>query len=215
MSSETSEADSVPEAKNLRKRKRVRKAGEVALPLTVSRPELLVDGTDREFRKLVHGLFGFLARHEAVRAGHAARIGLAGVEYSVLISIGHLSAGEENVNINRLASHLHLSGAFITTLTNKLEKMGLVSKAPDPEDRRRVRLRVTDAGLALLSQLAPVQRQVNDVEFEPLSTEEFHMLNRIIARLIESADRALKLQSYLEDAPNTVQPLAPLASSRK
>ena len=51
-----------------------------AAPLTVSRPELLADGSDREFRQLVHALFGFLARHEAVRAGHAARIGLAGVE---------------------------------------------------------------------------------------------------------------------------------------
>jgi hypothetical protein len=31
---------------------------------------------------LVHGLFGFLARHEAVRAV-SSRIGLVGIEYTV------------------------------------------------------------------------------------------------------------------------------------
>jgi len=43
-------------------------------PVTVSRPELLVNGSDRQFRRLVHGLFGFLARHEAIRRGHATNI---------------------------------------------------------------------------------------------------------------------------------------------
>jgi MarR family transcriptional regulator, organic hydroperoxide resistance regulator len=46
----------------------------------VSRPELLPGGTDRDFRHLVHGLFGFAARHERIRAGHAKVIGLAGID---------------------------------------------------------------------------------------------------------------------------------------
>jgi hypothetical protein len=32
-------------------------------PLTISRPEMVVSGSDRHFRRLVHSLFGFLARH--------------------------------------------------------------------------------------------------------------------------------------------------------
>jgi len=64
------------------------KASRASAPLTVSRPELLVQGSDRAFRSLVHGLFGFFARHEAIRSGHGARIGLVGIEYTVLISIG-------------------------------------------------------------------------------------------------------------------------------
>jgi DNA-binding MarR family transcriptional regulator len=182
------------------------------VPLTVSRPELLEDGSDRSFRQLVHALFGFLSRHEAVRAGHAARIGLAGIEYSVLISIGHLEAEERSVSVNRLATHLHLSGPFITTVTNKLERLGLVSKEPDAEDRRRVKLRITAEGWRRLSELAPVQRQVNDVQFGPLSTEEFRLLNDIMARLIDSSERALKLQAFLADPPEAVPP-APLPAA--
>src|SRR6201996_5181916 len=104
------------------------KLASVPAPLTISRPELLINGADRHFRRLVHGLFGFLDRHEAVRSGHAARIGLLGIEYTVLISIRHLAAEETDVSVNRVAEHLFLSGAFVTTVTNKLVKRGLIHK---------------------------------------------------------------------------------------
>ena len=172
-------------------------------PLTISRPEMLVDGSDRQFRRLVHGLFGFFARHEAVRSGHAARIGLVGIEYTVLISIRHLSAEEGDVSVNRIATHLHLSGAFVTTVTNKLLKRGFIHKSVDPADRRRVKLEVSDKGNDLLAELAPAQRQVNDVQFGCLSASEFRQLLKITERLIESSERAVRLQQYLAGHPDS------------
>jgi DNA-binding MarR family transcriptional regulator len=179
----------------------------VPAPLTISRPELLIDGSDRHFRRLVHGLFGFLARHEGVRSGHAARIGLVGIEYTVLISIRHLAVEETDVSVNRVAEHLFLSGAFVTTVTNKLVNKGLIHKLPDPADRRRVRLEVSEQGNALLAELAPVQRQVNDVQFGCLSTAEFLHLLDMTERLIESSGRAIRLQSYFGVRPASEIPL--------
>ncbi len=168
-------------------------------PLTISRPEMLVDGSDRPFRHLVHGLFGFLARHEAVRAGHGARIGLVGIEYTVLISIGHLSAQENEVSVNRVADHLYLSGAFVTNVTNQLLKRGLIHKTPDLNDRRRVRLEISPQGWNKLAELAPVQRMVNDVQFDCLSADEFKQLTDMVDRLIDSSNRALRLQAYFAE----------------
>jgi DNA-binding MarR family transcriptional regulator len=170
-------------------------------PLTVARPELLVNGSDRHFRRLVHSFFGFLSRHEAIRRGHAARIGLLGVEYTTLISIRHLEAEEGDVNVNRVAEHLHLSGAFVTNITNKLLKRGLIHKSVDPADRRRVKLRVADKGNALLAELAPMQRQVNDAEFGCLSQAEFLQLLGLVERLIASSEDAVRLQAYLSNNP--------------
>jgi DNA-binding MarR family transcriptional regulator len=164
--------------------------------LTVSRNELLVDGSDRTFRQLVHSLLAFLARHENVREGHAAAIGLAGIEYTVLISVKHLSA-EGNVSVRELADHLYLSGAFVTTVSNKLQKIGLIDKLVDPVDRRRVRLTVTAAGEGLLAKLNPIQRRVNDVQFDCLTAAEFRQLLGSVERLVESSDRAIALQRYL------------------
>jgi DNA-binding MarR family transcriptional regulator len=176
----------------------VRKAGRrtSTIPLTVSRPELIVNGGDAEFRKLVHNLFGFFALHEQIRSGHGKFIDLAGIEYTVLITIAHLAL-QGDVNVKTVADHLHLSGAFITSTTRRLLQLGLIHKTVDTGDRRRVTLTLSTRGYAALEKLAPIQRRVNDVEFGCLSHEDFKTLTRLMARLIESGDRAVALQDYL------------------
>lgn len=174
-------------------RKAVRPRG--AVPLTVSRPDLIINGTDRTFRELVHNLFGFFALHERLRSGHGKYIGLGGVEYTVLISIGHL-AREGDVNVKTVADHLHLSGAFITATTNRLLKLGYIHKTVDTADRRRVTLTVSTKGRAALESLAPVQRRINDIEFGTLNRDEFLKLNDMLRRMIADSHRAVALQDY-------------------
>src|SRR3954469_2067545 len=124
---------------------RPRSARAITFPLTTSRPELLVGGRDRDFRHLVHGLFGFAAHHERIRSGHAKVIGLAGIEYTVLISIAHLSQ-DGDVNVKTVADHLYLSGAFITSVTQRLLQLGMIHKRIDSGDRRRVTLSMSNKG---------------------------------------------------------------------
>jgi DNA-binding MarR family transcriptional regulator len=164
--------------------------------LTTSRPELLSNGSDREFRHLVHGLFGFAAHHERIRSGHAKVLGLAGIEYTVLIAIAHLSR-DNDVNVKAVADHLYLSGAFITAVAGRLVRRGLIRKEVDSRDRRRVALTVSTKGRAALERLAPIQRRVNDAEFGCLGRREFKLLIGITDRLIESGARAVALQDYL------------------
>lgn len=167
--------------------------------LTVARPELLVHGSDRNFRRLVHGLFSFLARHQEIRDGHARTIGLAGIEYTVLISIAHL--GQEGpVSITSVAQHLHLTGAFITNVCHRLLAMKLIDKRTDSADRRRVVLTISAEGRRRLEVLAPTQRQINDVEFGCLSAVEFASLLSMIERLVETSEKAVALQGYLQAA---------------
>jgi DNA-binding MarR family transcriptional regulator len=170
-----------------------------AAPLTISRPALLERGSDAAFRRLVNGLLALSARHVALRDGHAARIGLAGPAYTILIAVRRLEeAGPIAVGV--LAEHLRVSGAFVTAETNKLAARGLMAKRRDPQDGRRVLLSVTAAGQALLADLAPVQRIVNDAEFAPLSRAEFRTLLRLVERLVPAADRALEIQAELAAA---------------
>jgi DNA-binding MarR family transcriptional regulator len=171
-------------------------------PLTVSRPELLVDGSDRGFRRLVHRLFTFFSLHESVRTGHGAFIGLPGIQYTILIAIGHLEA-DGPVGIKTVADDLRFNPSFITVETGKLVKRGLVHKERDSKDRRRVSLGVTAKGRALLEKLAPVQRRVNDVEFECIGPGQLKDLLRLVEDLVASSERAVALQNFLarERAP--------------
>lgn len=170
--------------------------GDAAIPLTVTRPELMADGSDREFRRLVHALFGFLGLHQSIRDGHAESIGLRGIDYTVLISIAHL-ATEGEVNVRMVSEHLTLSGAFITTVTRRLSAQGLIHKRTNPADKRQVSLTISKKGLDLLRRLAPTQRQVNDVEFAGLSHEDLTSLLDLMERLIDNSKRAIALQKYL------------------
>jgi len=165
-------------------------------PLTVSRHELLADGTDRDFRRLVHGLLPFLAIHTAIRDGYAALLGLTGPQYTIMLCIRNLnSAGA--VSVKTVAQHLRLSGSFIAAETKSLEKNGLITKDRDEEDRRMVSLSLTPKGEELLDSIAGLRQQVNDVQFGDLSNEEFRMLVPLIERLIPSGERALALLDYL------------------
>jgi DNA-binding MarR family transcriptional regulator len=164
-------------------------------PLTVSRRDLLSDGADTEFRQLVHRLLAFSARLETCRSGFGSLLDLTGVQYTALISIAHLE-GEDGVGVKTVADHLGLSGSFLTIVTGQLAKRGLVAKSTNPQDRRRVHLRVTDKGRELLEGLAPIQRDVNDLLFQPLDAKRFRALNEIFADLIQAADEATALISY-------------------
>ncbi len=160
--------------------------------LTVNAPQLLPDGSDLDFRHFVHDALAFASRLQAVRDGFAKLIGLTGVQYTMLISIYHLEF-EHRVGITTVAEHLHLSGTFVTTETNKLAKLGLVDKSRDGEDRRRINLRTTARARNLLSELAEVQSHVNDAHFSPLSAEDFNRLKHLMPALVTSTDRALRL----------------------
>ena len=170
-------------------------------PLTISNDDLLVDGGDQVFRKMVHAFFAFNARHETIRDGHARRIGLAGTEYTILISIAHLGQ-DAPVNVKTIAEHLHVTTGFITNTTRKLQSRGLVRKTQDTTDKRKTNLTVTPKAIALLEELAPFQRPVNDAEFGSLNRAEFVQLSETIQRLVASSEDAARLQQDLENGGN-------------
>jgi DNA-binding MarR family transcriptional regulator len=165
-------------------------------PNTVSKEALLVNGSDFEFRQFIHDSLAFAARLLAVRDGYGKVIGLTGQQYIILISIAHLAA-RGPVTVSSVADHLYLSGSFVTTETNKLVRMGLVTKSTDPADRRRVLLASTDEASRRLRELAKVQVQVNDVHFGNLTKKEFDQLRALMPQLLQPTERALSLLEHL------------------
>jgi MarR family transcriptional regulator, organic hydroperoxide resistance regulator len=163
---------------------------------TTTKSELLIGGTDEEFRSFIHDFLAFSQMLTEIRAGFGEHLGLTGIGYTTLISISHLQ-GATGIGVNAIAEHLHLSGAFITTEVAKLVKAGLVRKRVNATDKRRVLLTVTAAGRRLLNKLVEVQAPVNDALFESLTAEEFLRLKGIMARLVPCAANGVALLAYL------------------
>ena len=115
-------------------------------PLTVGRPALLAQGSDAEFRGLIHDLIAYGHKLDGCRDAFAAIAGISGVQYEIVMLVSRA----DGLSIGEVAARLHRSGAFITIEANKLAAAGILEKAPDPRDGRRVLLKNTNKSLQLL-----------------------------------------------------------------
>lgn len=166
-----------------------------AAQLTVSRTELLENGSDGPFRDLLYSFFEFSNQLQIARERFAAFIGLSPTQYMILIAIARLA--EEEAGVAQIADRLYLSGAFVTAEINKLVALKLVKKAPHPTDGRRVVLKLSAEAEHRLIDLAVFQRPINDALFESLDKKGFDSLRATMARLAEDSNRALALSDYM------------------
>ena len=162
-------------------------------PLTVSRPALLAQGSDAEFRGLIHDLIAYGHKLDACRDAFAAIAGISGVQYEILMLVSRA----EGLPVGEVAARLHRSGAFITIEANKLAERGILEKVADPADGRRVLLRSTRKSQAVLERLAPFQVRINDVLFEHLGARRFRELRALMREQLASGDRAVAMLGFL------------------
>jgi DNA-binding MarR family transcriptional regulator len=163
---------------------------------TISKPALLIDGSDHIYRQFVHELLSLSAMHEAIRNGIAAHVELGGIQHTILQSIRHISAVQP-VAVRDVAAQLGLSGAFITIETAKLQERGLLEKRPSTADKRKVSLVLTKKAYALFDKVAPLQQSIGDVQFGCLDAKEFRALVPIVTRLVQTSREALLLLAHL------------------
>jgi DNA-binding MarR family transcriptional regulator len=166
-------------------------------PLTVSRPALLAHGSDAEFRGLIHDLIAYGHKLDACRDAFAAIAGISGVQYEILM----LASRADGLAVGEVAARLHRSGAFITIEANKMAERGILDKASDPADGRKVLLKTAPRGFELLQRLAPYQQRINDVLFEFVDAKRFRELRALAAELVGRGDRAVAmLDSLIREA---------------
>lgn len=84
----------------------------------------------------------------------------------------------------------HDNGA-ITRMLDQLESRGFVERERSQQDRRVVKLRITDTGSAKLAELTPAFIMNLNEALSPFSADEFAELNRLLGKLktcFEQAD---------------------------
>lgn len=94
------------------------------------------------------------------------KYGIGRAEFDVIASIRR-SGEPYTLSPKQIGATLMLSSGGLTGRLDKLEKAGLVERLPDPDDRRGLRVRVTEAGLEAVD-LAVAEGL--DVQAEPLDT---------------------------------------------
>ncbi|MEU4299529.1 helix-turn-helix domain-containing protein [Kitasatospora aureofaciens] len=99
--------------------------------------------------RLVHLLRGLTVELDLFGAEFAARSGLHPTDLRALIHLLDAAGAGEVVTPGRLGEALRLNSAGTTGLVDRLERLGLIRRERDPEDRRRIRLMVEERAMEL------------------------------------------------------------------
>lgn len=87
-----------------------------------------------------------------------------------------------------IAESTGLDRTVLTYLIDDLEKAGLVTRTPDPNDRRSRRVTLTDAGAERLAALTTRMNQVEDRLLGGLPADDAASLRDIVVRAAHSLD---------------------------
>jgi len=96
-----------------------------------------------------------LRRFDQWSRAAAAEHGLTHAQHQLLLAIrGH--RGEDSPTIGQVADHLLVKHHTVSELADRTSELGLVERVRDAADHRVVRLRLTEAGQQVLTDLTAV-----------------------------------------------------------
>ncbi len=87
-----------------------------------------------------------------------------------------------------LAERMAIESATLTRTLDRMERDGFVKRHRDKEDRRRVRVQVTDKGLGLINTLVPEALDTIAHATRDLTQDETLLMRNLLKRVIHNID---------------------------
>ena len=115
---------------------------------------------------------------------HLKQYALSIQQYQVLSSLRDLKG--ESTDLLTLTSQMMSKNSNTTSLVEKLRLKGLITRDQNPENRRKVDIAITDAGLELLEEIDPVQKRFEKDVTSSLTKRDLLTLNRLIEKMMNN-----------------------------
>jgi DNA-binding MarR family transcriptional regulator len=96
---------------------------------------------------------------------------------------------EENLTQSEIARRLEIEQPTVANTRTRMERDGLVEAAPDPSNRRQVRVKLTEKGRAFERPLTAEARAVNAAAAAALLATEIEAFPRVIGLLKQGLAR--------------------------
>jgi len=167
-----------------------RRSTEFIPPPTISHPQLLVAGSDAQFREMVYLMMSAFGRLQSFREAFGRLLSLTGSQFVVLIGTARRQR-TEGVSIRVLSDHTHLAATHVTTEVGRLMRKGLLTKSANTRDRRGVLVRLSPKGEAAIREVTPFVRRVNDVLFQHVTAAEFATVTKFLSTLALNTEYAM------------------------
>lgn len=150
--------------------------------------EALVAALDRKddlTGRLSDQLLGLSRRLHRAQRRRLEPLGITPAQARLLRALSHSDAhgAAEPPRMADLAQRLEVVPRAVTTLVDALEERGLVRRAPDPHNRRVIRIELTDGGRHAAEDLRQARRTAAAEILSPLDDGSRAALTRLLAVL--------------------------------
>lgn len=135
---------------------------------------------------LAEQLLRLTRRLHRAQKRHMEPLGITPAQSRLLRTVAHCDRPPRMAD---LAQRLEVVPRAVTTLVDALEAHGSVRRAPDPENRRVVRVELTDTGRATLRALRDARRAAAEDILAPLSDRQRDVLGELLDTLAGTPDQ--------------------------
>lgn len=96
---------------------------------------------------------------------------------------------EDGLKVVDLGRRSGLEASTMSGLLDRMERDGLVTRVPDPSDRRVLRITLTDEGKLVKEPVIAVVDQLLSEMFDGIPPEEIAQTTNLLQRILEKANR--------------------------
>ena len=149
---------------------------------------LVFPGLDLEVEGIVDRIAGISRRLNRTMDETLAEFGLDSAEHKALSVLAQAGAPYRSTP-GRLAERMDLSSGAMTNRLDRLEQAGLIRRLPDPDDRRRVVVELTDHGRETYRAAVGAQANKEALVTAALNDREKAQLNALLRQLMLEFER--------------------------
>lgn len=92
----------------------------------------------------------------------------------------------DNLPIRELSQKTSLAKTTLTSMLDRMEKKGYLKRALDPDDRRQIRIVLTEKAIAMRDRYQSVSIQMNNIFYEGFSEEEIVRFDNTLAKILQN-----------------------------
>ena len=146
------------------------------------RPDL-----DPTAKHLTGRLIRLASLFQAAYAEAFAPLGLNEGDYGVLAALRRAGAPHQ-LTPSELARHQMMTSGGMTAAIDRLERKGLVTRRPNPNDRRGSLVRLNDDGRKVVDRAMELQAEVESRLVQALDASERKTLEQLLRKLLLGVD---------------------------
>ncbi|MFJ8013426.1 MarR family winged helix-turn-helix transcriptional regulator [Streptomyces sp. NPDC096339] len=136
-------------------------------------------------RLLAEQLLRLTRRLHRIQKRHMEPLGITPAQSRLLRLVSHYE-GEQPPRMADLAARLEVVPRAVTTLVDGLEAAECVRRAPDPANRRVVRIELTETGRATLRRLRNARTDAAEEILAPLTADQREILGGLLNALSDA-----------------------------